>query len=492
MIRNGVDKRDIDAVVVGAGPNGLAAAIALQQAGRSVVVFEAKSTVGGGMRTAELTLPGFRHDICSAIHPLGAGSPFLNTLPLHRYGLEYIYPPVAAAHPFADGTVALLQASIAATAQTLGPDAGAYERLMPGLVANWPTIAAAFLGPLRPDLNLLKVAKFGAYALLPAQTLANWQFSGKRARGLLAGMAAHSLLPLDQLATSAVGLVLTILGHAKGWPLPKGGSQRIANALAAYFTSIGGRIETNVEVTSLSQLPSARAVLFDVTPRQLLKIAGHAFSPLYRWQLERFRYGAGVFKVDYALDGPVPFTAPECGRAGTVHLGNTLAEIAAGEKAVHRGQHPDRPFVLLAQQSLFDDTRAPAGKHTAWAYCHVPNGSRQDMTATIEGQIERFAPGFRDRILGRHVMNTGDLEAYNANYCGGDINGGRQDLGQIFTRPALRWSPYKTSAKGLYICSSSTPPGGGVHGMGGYHAAQRALRDIFSVETPNQLQTEPV
>ena len=480
MIKNGADKRDVDAVVVGSGPNGLAAAIALQRAGLSVVVFEAKPTIGGGMRTAGLTLPDFRHDIGSAIHPLGAGSPFLNTLPLHEHGLDYIYPPVAAAHPFDDGTAALLYESISATAQTLGPDAEAYARLMPGFVADWPIIADTFLGPLRPTLNLLRLAKFGAYGLLPAQAFANWQFSGEQARGLFAGMAAHSLLPLDWPGTSAIGLVLTILGHAKGWPLPRGGSQQIANALGSYFTSIGGRIQTNTEITSLAQLPSARAVLFDVTPRQLLKIAGHRFSALYRWQLERYRYGAGVFKVDYALDGPIPFTAPGCEQAGTVHLGNTMEEIAVGEKAINRGQHPDRPFVLLAQQSLFDDTRAPAGKHTAWAYCHVPNGSAKDMTAAIEGQIERFAPGFRDRILAKHVMNTADLETFSANYVGGDINGGRQDLSQIFTRPALRWSPYKTSAKGLYICSSSTPPGGGVHGMCGYHAAQQALRDVFS------------
>ena len=482
MIRNGADKSDVDAVVVGSGPNGLAAAIALQQAGLSVVVFEAKPTIGGGMRTAELTLPGFRHDIGSAIHPLGAGSPFLNTLPLHHHGLTYIYPPVAAAHPFDDGTAALLYESIEATAQTLGLDAVAYKRLMPDFVADWPIIADTFLGPLRPTLNLLKLAKFGAYGLLSAEMLANWQFSGKQARGLFAGMAAHSLLALNQPGTSAIGLVLTILGHAKGWPLPRGGSQQIANALGSYFTSIGGRIETNREITSLGQLPSARAVLFDVAPRQLLKIAGHRFSALYRWQLERFRYGAGVFKVDYALDGPIPFAAPGCGRAGTVHLGNTMEEIAIGEKAINRGQHPDQPFVLLAQQSLFDDSRAPAGKHTAWAYCHVPNGSTKDMTAIIDRQIERFAPGFCDRILGRHVMNTADLESFSANYIGGDINGGRQDLSQIFTRPALRWSPYKTSAKGLYICSSSTPPGGGVHGMCGYHAARQALRDVFSVE----------
>ncbi len=470
---------DFDAVVVGSGPNGLAAAITLQQAGLSVLLLEAQKTIGGGMRTAELTLPGFRHDVCSAIHPMGVNSPFFRQLPLANFGLTYIEPPVAAAHPFDDGTAALLQHSILDTAWGLGVDAEAYTRLVAPIRAQWANIEASVLGPLTLHPRLLKITSFGLKALMPAQWLATTHFRGEAARGLFAGMAAHSLLPLNQLTTSAIGLVLMTQAHIKGWPMPQGGSQAIANALAGYFRSLGGKIETGVRVESLTQLPSARVVLFDLTPAQLLRIAGHRLSSLYRWQLNRYRYGAGVFKVDYALDGPIPFRSEGCNRAGTVHLGGTLAEIADAERAVARGQHPRKPFVLLAQQSRFDATRAPAGKHTAWAYCHVPNGSTVDMTVAIERQIERFAPGFRDRILARHRLNTADLEQYNANYRGGDINGGRADLTQLFTRPALRASPYRTSARGLYLCSSSTPPGGGVHGLCGYHAARQALHDEF-------------
>lgn len=470
---------DYDAVVVGAGPNGLSAAITLQQAGLSVLLLEAKKTVGGGMRTAELTLPGFRHDVCSAIHPMGINSPFFRSLPLDRFGLTYHQPDVAAAHPFDDEPAALLHASLAETATELGIDSQSYNGLIAPIRAKWNEIEKAVLGPLQLHPRLLQIASFGTQAILPATLLARLWFRGERAKGLFAGMAAHSLLPLDQLSSSAIGLILLTQAHLKGWPAPKGGSQAIADALAGYFVSLGGRIETGVRVNSLKQLPLARAVLFDLAPSQLLKLAGHRFSSLYRWQLARFRQGAGVFKVDYALDGPVPFRDESCERAGTVHLGGTMAEIAAAERAVGRGQHPDRPFVLLAQQSRFDASRAPVGKHTAWAYCHVPNGSTLDMTDQIEGQIERFAPGFRERILARHTMNTADLERYNANYRGGDINGGRADLTQLFTRPALRWSPYRTSARGLYLCSASTPPGGGVHGLCGHHAALRALRDEF-------------
>jgi phytoene dehydrogenase-like protein len=477
-----LEKRDYDAVVVGSGPNGLAAAITMQQAGLSVILFEAKETLGGGMRTAELTLPGFKHDICSAIHPLGADSPFFKTLPLEQHGLEYIYPPAAAAHPFDDGQAAMLYTSVEDTARTLGEDANAYAKLAKPLVKIWPSLAPTLLGPLRIPSNPLLMAQFGIYGILPSTLLAQWQFKNKLAKGLFAGMAAHSILPLTYTATSALGLVLMLMGHIKGWPLPKGGSQNIAQALASYFTSIGGKVVTNFPVRSLEQLPSAHTVLFDITPKQLLQIAGHRFSSYYTRQLKRFKYGMGVFKVDFALDGPVPYKAPECLQAGTVHLGNTLEEIAAGEQAIFKGIHPEKPYVLLAQQSLFDPSRAPAGKHTLWAYCHVPNGSTKDMTTTIENQIERFAPGFRDRIIGRHTMNTTDFENYNSNYIGGDINGGRQDITQLFTRPVLKLSPYRTSSKGLYICSSSTPPGGGVHGMCGYHAAKRALKDIFNIK----------
>ena len=480
-------KRDFDAVVVGSGPNGLAAAITLQQAGLSVLLLEGKDTVGGGLRTAELTLPGFLHDVCSAIHPLGAESPFFKTLPLAAHGLEYIYPPVAAAHPLDNGTAAVLEQSLEATAARLGADAPAYHNLIAPMVRNWDKLAPAILGPLRLPKHPMALAQFGLKGLLPAQVLANAHLKTTEARALWAGMAAHAQLPLANVATSAIALVLLALGHRRGWPLPKGGSQAIATALTAHFVSLGGKVETGVYVKSLQQLPSAHAVLLDVTPRQLLTIAGHKLSALYQWQLRRYRYGMGVFKVDWALAEPIPFTAPECRQAGTVHLGNTLEEITAAEQQTWNGTHPEKPFVLLAQQSLFDATRAPAGQHTAWAYCHVPHGSTRDMTAAIEQQVERYAPGFRARILARHTMDTAQMEAYNPNNIGGDINGGVLDIGQLFTRPVLRLSPYRTSAKGLYLCSSSTPPGGGVHGMCGYHAARRALKDVFgkTVELPS-------
>lgn len=473
-------KPDFDAVVVGSGPNGLAAAIALQQEGLSVLIIEGKNEIGGGLRSAEFTLPGFVHDVCSAIHPLAIGSPFFNTLPLQDYGLFYTFPDLAAAHPFDDGTAAVLGSSIEETARLLGDDEQAYLKLLKPLVKDWPDIASDVLGPLHFPKHPVAMAKFGLNALTSATFLAK-RFKTKAARGLWAGMAAHSIQPLSNLTTSAIGLVLMAAAHLKGWPIPVGGSKEIANALSSYFIALGGKIETGRFIKSLDELPSSRTVLFDVTPKQLLQIAGHKFSSIYKWQLERYRYGMGVFKVDWALDEAIPFTAKEARRAGTVHIGNTLEEITLSEKLSWQGKHADKPFVLLAQQSLFDSSRAPEGKHTAWAYCHVPNGSVTDMTETIEKQIERFAPGFRERILAKHTMNTAQVEAYNPNYIGGDINGGVIDLGQIFTRPALRSSPYRTSAKGLYLCSSSTPPGGGVHGMCGYHAAKRALKDIFSI-----------
>ncbi len=473
-----MDKKDYDAVVVGSGPNGLSAAITLQQQGLSVLLLEAKATIGGGLRSGELTLPGFIHDICSAIHPMAAGSPFFKTLPLQQHGLEYIQPKLAVAHPFDGGKAVAVYTSVEETARHLGIDDRAYQNLIVPLIEQWPDIENDLLGPLTFPSHPLALAKFGLKALPSVATLVN-HFRTREAKGLWAGMSAHSLQPLTNLTTSAIGLVLMIAAHRQGWPLPKGGSQQMANALASYFVSLGGKIETNTEVKSLSQLPTAHAVLLDVTPRQVLKMAGHKLSSLYSWQLNRYRYGMGVFKVDWALDGAIPFTAEECRQAGTVHIGNTFEEIQASEAAAASGKHSDRPFVLATQQSLFDDTRAPQGKHTAWAYCHVPHGSTLDRTEVIEKQIERYAPGFRDRILAKHTFNTEQLERYNFNYIGGDINGGIIDIGQLFTRPVLRSSPYRTSLKGLYICSSSTPPGGGVHGMCGYHAARRALKDVF-------------
>ncbi len=473
------DGYSCDAIVVGSGPNGLAAAITLARAGRSVVVFETKETIGGGCRTKELTLPGFQHDVCSAIHPLGFASPFMRTLPLEQYGLEWIFPPAPLAHPLDDDTVALLEQSVESTSATLGRDAAAYRSMMAPLVAHWNTIERAILGPLPLTFHLLSLARFGLQAVLPAKTLATLRFKGKQARALFAGMCGHSMLPLEEPMTAAAGVLLGTLGHTVGWPFPRGGAQKIADAMAAYLRSLGGEIVTGTRVTSLDTLPRSRAVLFDVTPRQLLCIAGDSLPDKYKHQLQRYRYGVGVFKLDLALDGPIPWKAPACAHAGTVHIGGTLSEIAAAERAVWKGEHPERPFVLLAQQSLFDPTRAPSGKQTVWAYCHVPSGSAVDMTERIEAQIERFAPSFRDLILARHVFNSVEMEQYNANYIGGDINGGVQDMWQHFTRPVPRLVPYATPNKRIYICSSSTPPGGGVHGMCGYYAARVALSTVL-------------
>jgi phytoene dehydrogenase-like protein len=479
---------EYDAIVVGSGPNGLAAAITLRQEGLSVLLIEGKEVIGGGLTSAEFTLPGFIHDVCSAIHPLALGSPFFDTLPLADYGLTYLQPELAAAHPFDDGTAAVLASTVEETAKLLGTDEQTYLDIFKPVVRDWPLIAADVLAPLHFPKHPIAMAQFGLKALTSATYFAK-RFKTKEAKGLWGGMAAHAIQPLSNLSTSAIALVLMTAGHLKGWPIPQGGSKEIANSLASYFISLGGRIQTGQFIKSLSELPSAKTVLFDVTPKQLLQIAGHKFSPLYKWQLERYRYGMGIFKIDWALDGPIPFTSEQTRKAGTVHIGNTIEEIALSEKLTWKGQHSEKPYVLLAQQSLFDDTRAPEGKHTAWAYCHVPNGSTKDMTAVIEQQVERFAPGFKDLILGRHTMNTSEVQAYNPNYIGGDINGGVIDLAQLFTRPALRSSPYRTSAKGLYICSSSTPPGGGVHGMCGYHAARQALNDIFSIKLTNKPHT---
>jgi phytoene dehydrogenase-like protein len=467
-----------DAIIVGSGPNGLSAAIVLAQAGHSVLVVEARDTIGGGTRSKELTLPGFVHDVCSAIHPLGYGSPFFRTLPLAKYGLEWVHPPVALAHPLDDGTAILLSGSLEDTSATLGPDAHAYKRLMAPLVQNWDAIMSAFIGPLRlsPLLHPFALAPFALSAMHSAHWLAEHRFQGEQARALLAGMSGHSMLPLERLASAAAGLSLMSAGHIYGWPLPRGGSQKIADALAAYLRSLGGEIVTELEVENIDALPSSRAVLFDVTPRQLLHIAGHRLPEHYKRSLQHYRYGPGTFKMDFALSGPIPWKSRACLQAGTVHLGGTFAEIATSERQVWQGQPPEHPFVLVAQQSLFDSTRAPEGRHTAWAYCHVPHGSTFDMTERIEAQIERFAPGFREHILARHVLTPADLERYNANYVGGDINGGVQDIWQLFTRPTLRLVPYTTPAKNIFLCSSSTPPGGGVHGLCGYFAAQAALR----------------
>ncbi|MCX3266243.1 NAD(P)/FAD-dependent oxidoreductase [Pedobacter agri] len=467
---------EYDAVVVGSGPNGLACAIQLQRSGLSVLLIEGSEQIGGGMRSKEF-FPGYLSDVCSAIHPMAAGSPFFSQLPLTDYGLEYINPPVLAAHPFDNGTSASLKSSLYETANGLGIDKGDYLDLMQPIVENWPKLAEDILGPFKIPKELIASLQFGLSAMKSAKWLSN-RFKTEEAKALFAGMAAHSFLPLDQLSTAAVGLVLMANGHLKGWPLPKGGSQAIANALLSYFESLGGKVQMGWMVRSYGEIPPAKAVIFDTGPKQLIEIAGDHLPSIYKKRLQKFRYGPGVFKIDWALSEPVPFTASDCRKAGTVHLGGTFNEIAATEKATFNGKIAENPFVLLAQQSLFDADRVPKGKQVLWGYCHVPNGSTVDMTNAVEQQIERFAPGFRDTIIDRHIINTAQFEAYNPNYIGGDINGGVLDLAQLYSRPILSVSPYRTPANGIYICSASTPPGGGVHGMCGFHAANAVLKDI--------------
>jgi phytoene dehydrogenase-like protein len=482
----------LDAIVVGSGPNGLAAAITLARADRSVRLVESEATVGGGCRSGELTLPGFVHDICSAVHPLGRSSPFFAQLPLDRYGLAWIEPPVQVAHPLDDGAALLLR-DLEATAHRLGPDAGAYLDLVGPAVRDWDVIINDLTGPLRIPLHPRKLAAATRFGFLAVQSLTRLarRLKTPAARALLAGCGAHSMLALTEPLTGAFGLIFLASGHAVGWPIPAGGSQRIADALAAYLTSLGGTIVLGQRVSSIDELAPSRAVLFDLTPRQLLDIAGERLrlrpgSGLYLRQLRGFRYGPGSFKLDLALDGPVPWKDPEVLRSATVHVGGTLEEIAAAEEAVARGEVPERPFVLLAQPSLFDSSRAPTGQHTLWAYCHVPNGSTVDMTDRILGQIERFAPGFRDRIIATSKLSPADFHKYNANYVGGDIAGGRSDIWQFFTRPAWRPNPYSTPDPGIFLCSSSTPPGGGVHGLCGWYAARSALRGVLRGGHGNQ------
>jgi phytoene dehydrogenase-like protein len=468
-----------DAVVVGAGPNGLAAAITLAEAGRSVLVLEAAETPGGGTRTLELTRRGFLHDICSTIHPLAQASPFFEHVGLAQHGLEVVQPEAPLAHPLDDGTAVMLERSVDETAAGLGPDADEYRKLMTPFVDRSDRLEPFLLGRSPIPRHPLLAARFGLVALRSAAGAAK-RFEGERARALLAGLAAHSMQDLNRMPTASFGLVLAILGHVHGWPVIRGGSQRLADALVSHLGELGGEIETGRRVTSLEELPKAGLTMLDLTPRQVLDVAGGRLPARYARALRRYRYGPGVFKVDWALDGPVPWTAREAARAATVHVGGTFEEIAASEAAVWRGEIPERPFVLAAQQTLFDDSRAPAGKHTFWAYCHVPNGSPVDMTERIEAQIERFAPGFRDLVLDRSVHGPADLERYDENYVGGDINGGVQDLRQLYTRPVRRLNPYSTPVKGLYLCSSSTPPGGGVHGLCGWYAARSALHRVKS------------
>ncbi|HXS58071.1 MAG TPA: NAD(P)/FAD-dependent oxidoreductase [Hanamia sp.] len=477
-------KTKCDAIVVGSGPNGFAAAITLQREGLSVLLIEGKEVLGGGVRSAELTLPGFLHDVCSAVYPLGENSPVFKQFNLDQFGLEYLSPEYAFAHPFDDGSSVAIQSSLENTAAQFGKDADNYKRIFLPLVENWPSIRSAFVGPLHMSAYSNIKAKFAYQALSPGIHFAKKQFKTAEAQAVFAGLAAHSMLPLNKLTTSSIALVLNTVAHINGWPLPKGGAQQITNALEACFIRGGGEIQKGRIVTSLKGLPSSRAVFLDVTPSQLLSIAGDQFSAFYKWQLGRFQYGPGVFKIDWAMSHPIPFTNIKCTRAATIHIGGSVDEINQSEAVIGKRQHAEKPFVLLVQPGVVDPSRAPDGKHIAWAYCHVPNGSKIDMTFAIEKQVERFAPGFRECILARHTMNTADMMAYNANYIGGDINGGAPVVSQLFTRPVLRFPPYRTGAKGIYICSSSTPPGGGVHGICGYYAARQALKDLFDKRLP--------
>ncbi|MFP4091869.1 MAG: phytoene desaturase family protein [Cyclobacteriaceae bacterium] len=469
-----------DAVIVGSGPNGYAAAIRLLQHGLSVIMLEANKEIGGGVRSQPLTLPGFVHDTGSAVHPLGMASPFFSTLPLEDFGLSWVQPTAPLAHPLGEQGGVVVYQDIDRTAEQLGQDADAYRRLMAPSVASWDEIAKAFLGPLRWPAHPFKLARFGLKAIQPISWLAKAFFKEEKSQALLAGLAAHAMLPLDKFASSGIAMVLGTLAHKVGWPVPKGGAATLSHALHTYFLSLGGEIRTGIQVKSLSDLPPCSAILFDTAPRLLLELGGLRLPTLYRQQLKAYRYGQGIFKMDWALSEPIPFSNPEMRKAGTIHIGGTFEEIARSEKEMWQGKHSKKPYVLLVQPSLFDDSRAPEGKHTAWAYCHVPAYSEVDMTEVMESQIERYAPGFRDIVLARHCMNTKAMQNYSANYIGGDINTGAQTITQLFTRPVYSFTPYRTAVDGMYLCSSATPPGGGVHGMCGFHAAETAIRDMFS------------
>ena len=469
-----------DAIIIGSGPNGFAAAITMQRQGLSTLILEGADTIGGGMRTQELTLPGFKHDVCSAIHPMAMASPFMQSIPLQEHGLFFEYAQYEAAHPLLDGEGAVLHRDLNRTIQELGEDGAYYNRLIEPVVSNWEKIATDMMGPLRFPRHPFNLAAFGLHALQPASWLAN-KFKTESAKALWAGMAAHGIQPLDNIATSAIALVLMGVGHRYGWPIPRNGSQSIADALKNYYLSLGGEIETHFWLKNKADLPQHQVLLLDLTPKQLLGIEGLGFTDNYKNQLQRYKQGMGVFKIDWALSEETPFKDLRARKAATVHIGNSFNDIALAESDAQSGRVVEKPFILFAQQSQFDKSRAPEGKHTGWAYCHVPNGSVFNYTQIIENQIERFAPGFKDTILARHTFSAMEMEVYNPNYVGGDINGGVMDISQLYTRPVVSLNPHRTPNRSVYICSSATPPGGGVHGMCGFHAARLALKDHFNI-----------
>tara|TARA_R100001591_G_scaffold118428_1_gene141208 strand:- start:9863 stop:11311 length:1449 start_codon:yes stop_codon:yes gene_type:complete len=473
---------NFDVFVIGSGPNGLAAAVALAQQGLKVKVFEAKDSVGGGTRTLELTEPGFKHDICSAVHPTAVSSPFFNTLPLSYHGLAWIHPDFPLAHPLDNGEAVIVEKSFENTLQRLGSDSKNYKKLFKDFIDSWEYLSKDLFGTLRIPNHPISMMRFGWYGMFSSTLLSNSFFKSERTKAYFAGLAAHSILPLENAFTASFGLVLGTTIHSVGWPIAKNGSHAITKALESYFKTLGGEIELNTHIESLDEFPEGKPILFDLTPQQIVTIADRKLPDSLRDKLLSYNYGPGVFKIDFALSEPVPWLNEECKKAGTLHLGGTMQELVHAEKEVWDGIHSTNPYVLISQPSLFDDSRAPKGKHVLWSYCHVPNGSKENMEKQIIDQIERYAPGFRDTIISFSSMTAMDFEKYNPNYIGGDINGGAQNLKQLFGRPLIKWDPYKLPVENLYICSSSTPPGGGVHGMSGFNAARSVLKNEFGIK----------